>query len=298
MNAVATAPASVALQTCPRDVPSLPAWFAEITLLAHHLTQRGILDAMCEQVHLARGRVGHYEVIDFLAVLFGYAVSGEQTLATFFERLAPFADPFMALFGREQLPHRSTLSRFLTDMDKPCVQGLRTLFEHECFQHGFSQEQVGGLSDRGGRHLIIIDIDTTRQAARQRALTTCPESPAPRRRLDEVCAPGYTGRQRGEGVRSRTTILQAHTQQWLGAFSGVGNGVYVAELVDACQVVTHYLRHKGIPLSQGLLRLDGLYGNASVLTRIRASGSGLSHACAGLSVAHPSQSASSTRWPL
>ena len=274
MTVVATAPACIALQTCPRDVPSLPAWFAEITLLAHHLTQRGILDAMCEQVHLARGRIGHYEVIDFLAVLFGYAVSGEQTLATFFERLAPFADPFMARFGREQLPHRSTLSRFLADMEKPCVRALRTLFEHECFQHGFSQEQVGGLSDRGGRRLVIIDIDATRQAARQRALTTCPESPTPRRRLEEVCAPGYTGRKRGEVVRSRTTILQAHTQQWLGTFSGVGNGDYVAELVDACQVVTHYLREKNIPLSQGLLRLDGLYGNASVLTRIQQAGLG------------------------
>ena len=274
MTTVATAPASVALQTCPQDVPSLPAWFAEVTLLAHHLTQRGILDAVCEQVHLARGRAGHYEVIDFLAVLFGYAVSSEPTLATFFERLMPFASPFMALFGREQLPHRSTLSRFLADMDQPCVQALRTLFEHECFSHGFSQEQIGGLSDRGGRRLVIIDIDATRQAARQRALTTCPEYPDPRRRLEEVCAPGYTGRKRGEVVRSRTTVLQAHTQQWLGTFSGAGNGDYVAELVDACQVVTHYLRQKGIPLSQGLLRLDGLYGNASVLTRIQQAGLG------------------------
>ena len=228
MTTVATAPASVALQTCPQDVPSLPAWFAEVTLLAHHLTQRGILDAVCEQVHLARGRAGQYEVIDFLAVLFGYAVSSEPTLATFFERLAPFADPFMALFGREQLPHRSTLSRFLADMDKPCVRALRTLFEHECFSHGFSQEQVGGVSDRGGRRLVIIDIDATRQAARQRALTTCPESPTPRRRLDEVCALGYDFTQ---ARRSRA-------------------------------------------LSQGLLRLDGLYGNASVLTRIQQAGLG------------------------
>ena len=274
MTVVATAPASVALQTYPQDVPTLPAWFAEVTLLAHHLIQRGILDAVCEQVHLAGGRAGHYEVIDFLAVLFGYAISGEPTLATFFERLAPFASPVMALFGREQLPHRSTLSRFLADMEKPCVQALRTLFEHECFQHGFSQEQIGGLSDRGGRRLVIIDIDATRQAARQRALTTCAEYPAPRRRLEEVCAPGYQGRKRGEGVCSRTTVLQAHTQQWLGTFAGKGNGDYVAELVDACQVVTHYLQSRNIPLVHGLLRLDGFYGNASVLTRIQQAGLG------------------------
>jgi hypothetical protein len=272
MSVVATA--SVAIHTCPQDVPSLPAWFAEVTLLAHHLTRRGILDAVCDQVHLARGRMGHYEVIDFLAVLFGYAISGEPTLAAFFERLAPFAGPFMALFGREQLPHRSTLSRFLAAIDQPCLKALRALFEQECFQHGFSQEHVGGLSDRGGRRLVIIDVDATRQAARQRALTTCAQYPAPRRRLAEVCAPGYTGRKRGEVVRSRTTMLQAHTQQWLGTFSGAGNGDYVAELVEACQVVTRYLHSRDIPLAQGLLRLDGLYGNASVLTRIQQAGLG------------------------
>ena len=218
--------------------------------------------------------MGRYEVIDFLAVLFGYAISGERTLAAFYERLAPFAGPFMALFGREQLPHRSTLSRFLAAVDQSCLKALRMLFEQDCFPHGFSQEQVGGLSDRRGQRLLIIDVDATRQAARQRALTTSPEYPAPRRRFEEVCAPGYTGRKRGEVVRSRTTILQAHTQQWLGTFSGAGNGDYVAELVQACQVVSRYLQSQGIPLLQGLLRLDGGYGNASVLIRIQQAGLG------------------------
>ena len=272
MTVVATA--LVDIQTSSQDVPTLPAWFAEVTLLARLLTQRGIFAAVCEHVHLARGRAGHYEVIDFVAVLFGYAISGEPTLAAFFERLAPFARPFMALFEREQLPHRSSLSRFLADMDEPCLQALRSLFEQDCFQHGFSQEQIGGLCDRAGERLVIIDVDATRQAARQRALTTQPEYPAPRRRLDEVCAPGYLGRKRGEVGRSRTTLLQAHTQQWLGTFSGAGNGDYVAELVAACRVVTQYLHSKDIPLIQGLVRLDGLYGNASVLIRVQQAGLG------------------------
>ena len=260
MSVVATA--AVDIQTCPQDVPLLPAWLAEVTLLAHHLNRRGILDAICAQVHVARGRMGRYEVIDFLTVLFGYAISGERTLAAFYERLAPFAGPFMALFGRQPLPHRCTLSRFLAAVDQSCLKALRALFEQDCFPHGFSQEQVGGLSDRRGQRLLILDVDATRQAARQRALTTSPEYPAPRRRFEEVCAAGYTGRKRGEVVRTRTTILQAHTQQWLSTFSGAGNGDYVAELVQACQVVTRYLQSQGIALSQGLLRLDGLYGNA------------------------------------
>jgi hypothetical protein len=42
-----------------------------------------------------RGRFGRYEPVDFLAVLIGYALSGERTLADFFARLAPFATAFM-----------------------------------------------------------------------------------------------------------------------------------------------------------------------------------------------------------
>jgi hypothetical protein len=72
---------------------------AEVTFLAQHLTRRGVLDAIGDQVHLARGRMGHYEVIDFLAVLFGYAISGERTLEEFYQRLQPFVVPFMALAG-------------------------------------------------------------------------------------------------------------------------------------------------------------------------------------------------------
>jgi hypothetical protein len=49
-------------------------------------------------VRFARRRFGHYEVVDFLAVLFGYAISGERTLEEFYQHLQPFAGPFMALF--------------------------------------------------------------------------------------------------------------------------------------------------------------------------------------------------------
>jgi hypothetical protein len=42
-------------------------------------------------VRFARRRFGRYEVLDFVAVLFGYAISGERTLETFYECLHPFA---------------------------------------------------------------------------------------------------------------------------------------------------------------------------------------------------------------
>jgi hypothetical protein len=45
-------------------------------------------------VRFARKRFGRYETIDFLTVLFGYAISGERTLEEFYQRLQPFAVPF------------------------------------------------------------------------------------------------------------------------------------------------------------------------------------------------------------
>lgn len=56
-----------------------------MALLVHHLRKQGILDAISAQVHFARRRFGHFETIDFVAVLFGYTISGEQTLQVFYE---------------------------------------------------------------------------------------------------------------------------------------------------------------------------------------------------------------------
>ncbi len=99
----------VIIQTSSEAVPSPPCWLGEVVLLVEHLRKQGVLAAIDERVRFARRRFGHYEVIDFLAVLFGYAISGECTLEAFYERLAPFAEPFMALFNREQLPSRSAV---------------------------------------------------------------------------------------------------------------------------------------------------------------------------------------------
>ncbi len=153
---------SIDIRTCPEDVPSVPAWFAELILLARHFTQRGVLDALNQHVRLARGRAGHYDVIDFVAILLGYALSGEPTLEAFFDRLQPFASPFMALFGRHQLPHRSTLSRFLVDVDAACLEGLRQQFAHDLCAHGMAGELLGGLVDHSGHRLLVFDVDATR----------------------------------------------------------------------------------------------------------------------------------------
>ena len=123
---------SVTIQITPESKPAIPCWMGEVAAFAKLLEHAGILKAIQEQVRFARARFGTYELIDFVVVLIGYALSGESIRLAFYERLAPFASSCMALFGRNQLPHRSTLSRFLAALDQSTVEALRTRCARRC----------------------------------------------------------------------------------------------------------------------------------------------------------------------
>lgn len=61
----------VAIQTTAQSVPAIPAWFGEVVLIIEYLRKHEVLTKLSERVRFARRRFGHYDVIDFLAVLFG-----------------------------------------------------------------------------------------------------------------------------------------------------------------------------------------------------------------------------------
>jgi hypothetical protein len=175
----------------------------------------------------------------------------------------------MALFERDQLPARSTLSRFLAALTEAPVETLRTLFLDDLLSRPLTHDkQTGNLLDRKGHSWMVFDIDGTREAARQRALPKGEDLPPAFRRLDEICAPGYTGRKRGEVVRTRTTISQAHSYQWLGSFGNRGNGRYREELRKGLAVIHRYLAAHHLSQERTLLRLDGQYGTGAVLSDV------------------------------
>jgi hypothetical protein len=78
------ADSAVTIQASSQSVPAPPTWLGEVTLIIHSLRKLGVLDAISSQVRFARRRFGRYEVIDFVAVLLGYAISGERTLEAFY----------------------------------------------------------------------------------------------------------------------------------------------------------------------------------------------------------------------
>jgi len=184
MTSIAYSPISI--QTAEHSSPLPPPWFGEVVLMVGHLRKPGVLNAITQQVRFARRRFGRYEVIDFVAVLFGYAISGEGTLEAFYQAVQPWEEPFMALFDREKLPSRSALSRFLASVSFEAIEALRSLFLADLLARPLDKERhTGQLVDRAGNAHVVFDLDgtlasrsTTRCATdRRTACTTAPLQP-------------------------------------------------------------------------------------------------------------------------
>ena len=75
----------------------VPGWFGEAVLLGKYWQTSGLVESLCEAVRVERGRMGWYEVLDFVLLLLSYAISGERTLKSFFKSLEPVKEVLMSL---------------------------------------------------------------------------------------------------------------------------------------------------------------------------------------------------------
>lgn len=173
---------SVSIRSTSESVLSTPCWCGDVALMAASLRTHGLLAKISERGRFARRRFGQDEVIDVVVILFGSAISGEPTRELFSERLRPCAVPFMALFGRDRLPARSTRSRFLAALTPEPLEALRALFLEDLLSRRADVEQQPcGLTDRTGTLWKVFDIDGTREAARTRALPKGEDRPVAER---------------------------------------------------------------------------------------------------------------------
>src|SRR5712692_10473274 len=149
----------IEVQTSPLDRPSVPAWFARSRHDGPSPGGERAAGGFCaSRVRLIRGRFGSYEPIDFLALLVGYAISGERTLSDFFERVAPFETAFMALFGRRCLPPRSSLSRAPFRCRSSLFGSLpRTRASSRRSRRGGPRKPLAASSRRLGRRYLVFD---------------------------------------------------------------------------------------------------------------------------------------------
>jgi hypothetical protein len=74
--------------------------FEEVVLISRYLRKHQVLTKISEEVRGCRGDASDATRPSiFSPCLQGYAISGERTLETFYERIQPFAVPFMAGAG-------------------------------------------------------------------------------------------------------------------------------------------------------------------------------------------------------
>src|SRR6266700_3342419 len=132
--------------------------FEEVALVAHILTRQGLLSEISERVRFSRKRFGTYEVIDFLVVLMGYARSCEPTRASYYERLLPFATPFMALFGRERVASPLDAQPFSCRPGPgECGSAAQCVRGPDALARPGPAEGVGGLWDRQGQRWGVFE---------------------------------------------------------------------------------------------------------------------------------------------
>lgn len=266
---ISTTVAGVELKADEQANPVTPSWLGEVLLMGEYWRMTGLLDRLQTQVKVNRGRMGQYEVCDFVLLLLAYAVSGLDTLESFFEQLKSVQSIVMSVWQRQHCPVASTLSRFLQAIDSGALEQLRTLFAADLLEHGFAPADSGGLIDRAGDRFWVFDVDGTHQAARQRSLVSLSSYPNARRRTQRATAKGYLGRDRGEVSRTRSTVAQAHTSEWLGTFGAPGNGTPGPDLQRVCGIIGHYLQHHKLTGSAAIVRLDGYYGTPKFVNQLQ-----------------------------
>ena len=110
-------------------------------------------------------------------------------------------------------------------------------FFFDLTRDGLTDAWLGGVFGADGSRVLLFDVDGTRQGVRQRAVPTDPAHPPVHRRSAAATAPGHRGRKHADAIRTRLSVEQRHTGEWLGTFGAPGNGDAFGMLDRACQAM-------------------------------------------------------------
>lgn len=80
---------TVSVYTSTQSQRMPPPWLSEAVMLLQLARDSALLGKVQQRVRVPRGRIGTFEVCDFVLVLLVYAVSGELTLLALYAAMAP-----------------------------------------------------------------------------------------------------------------------------------------------------------------------------------------------------------------
>ena len=253
----------------------LPDWAAAFVLYITSLRQRGDLEKVGRLLRVSRqGGYCGLDVFVFLLGMFCWPRPDRRTRAVkAFGAATSFCGRGLAaVAGRRNWPGQSAVSRFLSVVPADemlldfgadvLIQGAEPLLRHPDAQH----------YDTLGAAWHVLDFDPTVIAVRERALPEGEDLPPPTRRTEFVCAPGYTGRKRGEVQVSAGCLQHAGTGLWLQIMLEPGNAVVSAMLSKLLAKLGPWLLAAGATRERTLVRADGAAGNLPSVKAFSESG--------------------------
>lgn len=214
-----------------------------------------------------------YEPIDFLAALVGYAISGERTLADFFERAAH------ARNGVYGAVWTHTPSSSVPSLVVSWPMWIATAWKPSVCSFNSTVLQTGGRrralavcgTERGVASFSLMWMprakrhDNERCPVIQRSLLLDADS-------RRSALPVTSGASVVRWSAPARPLCKCIPENLVGTSGGRGNGDYRDELASALQAIAAYLKHFALAAEVALVRLDGQYGDAAVIAQLIVAG--------------------------
>jgi hypothetical protein len=240
----------------------LPAAYAEYGLFVETLRESGLMGSLRERT--LNRRAGSYELIDLVLFLVCYFSSTTSTmsLVDFVGESAEYGPELAALGGRARWLTQSSLSRALAAVGEEQSCELTQLLLG-LTKRALKESPVCaacGYRDGEGNAWRVLHWDTTADTVRHRALPEGPELPEGRRLSEELSAPGYAGRKRGEGVFARSIISDATSSLWLHMALNCGSGSVTEQMKHAVEDTLAFFGDDAESLSRTVVVCDGVSG--------------------------------------
>jgi hypothetical protein len=258
---------SVVVDVCRPAPDRLPDELVESALRLGDLQRRGFFEQVGERLRLRR-KAGSYVGIDLVAFLIAYHASGLMCgVREFVDRFRGHGPRLAALAGRRRQPATSSISRLARSVQDETLDEVVPWLLCEVADPWALLAHPSVLTrDHRGQGWHVFDFDHTRLALLQRPLPRGDDLPEATRVSEDLAAPGFTGRGRGNVVVNRAALQHVGSSLWLDCRLSAGNPPNRSDLSAALDIVRDVVRRARGDRARVLLRLDGAFGHVPHIT--------------------------------
>lgn len=232
-------------------------------LLLLRLSELGVLDAVEQRLKIPR-QSGYNGVHLFIVAVLALMSGSRAGLQTFRDQMGAHETKIAALLGFKSLPAASSIARLLGDLPATLVDDFCSWLLEGSADLTLLSSPAVTTRDCRGDPWHVFDYDPTVETLLRRPLAHPADAPTPVRRSEELAAPGYTGRKRGD-VRIRRFAC-AHAGSGLWRFMDMDNGKGDGRVpLDRALASARATVDQVASEARVVVRLDGEFGNVPAL---------------------------------